>query len=177
VVGRDITAVRRLEEKLKRMALFDGLTGLLNHYQFHVLLEREVQRAKRTDRPMGLMFFDLDNFKAINDTKGHQAGDDVLRAVARILKAGLRKGMDYPCRYGGDEFAVIITEIDTENLRQLCMRLSDAVEEYFKGEVGLSSGVAMLRPGETPAQLLQRADKTSYKAKVLGGHRILWSEE
>lgn len=177
VVGRDITAVRRLEEKLKRLALFDGLTGLLNHYQFHVLLEREVQRAKRTERSIGLMFFDLDNFKAINDTKGHQAGDDVLRTVARILKAGLRKGMDYPCRYGGDEFSVIITEIDRENLRQLCKRINDAVEEYFKGDVGLSSGVAMLKPGETPAQLLQRADKASYKAKSQGGHRILWSEE
>ncbi len=177
VVGRDITAVRRLEEKLKRLALFDGLTGLLNHYQFHVLLEREVQRAKRTDRSIGLMFFDLDNFKAINDTKGHQAGDDVLRTVARILKAGLRKGMDYPCRYGGDEYAIIITEIDTGNLRTLCKRINDAVEEHFQGEVGLSSGVAMLQPGESPAQLLQRADKASYAAKSQGGHRIIWSEE
>jgi len=125
---------------------------------------------------MGLLFFDLDNFKVINDTKGHQAGDDVLRTVARILKAGLRKGMDYPCRYGGDEFAVIITEIDMENLRYLCSRLNDSMEGYFKGDVGLSSGVAMLRPGESPAQLLQRADKASYGAKVQGGHRILWSD-
>ncbi|MFZ5428246.1 MAG: HDOD domain-containing protein [Thermodesulfobacteriota bacterium] len=177
VVGRDITVVRRLEEKLKRLALFDGLTGLLNHYQFHVILDREAQRAKRTGRPMGILFFDLDNFKVVNDTRGHQAGDDVLRMVSRILKARLRKGMDYPCRYGGDEFAVIVTEIVPHQLENLASRINEALEEQFKGLVGMSAGLAMLGAGETPSSLLRRADKASYTAKNQGGHRILWADD
>jgi len=177
VVGRDITVVRRLEEKLKRLALFDGLTGLLNHYQFHVILDREAQRAKRTGRKMGIMFFDMDNFKAINDTKGHQAGDEVLRAVSRILKSRLRTGMDYPCRYGGDEFAVVVTEIDPPQLEHLASRVSKAMEDQFKGLLGLSIGLAMLGDTETPSSLLRRADKASYTAKNQGGRRILWAEE
>jgi diguanylate cyclase (GGDEF)-like protein len=175
VVGRDITLVRRLEEKLKRLALFDGLTGLLNHYQFHVILEREAQRAKRTGRPLGLIFFDLDDFKLINDTKGHQAGDEVLRVVARILKAGLRKGMDYPCRYGGDEFAVIVTEIETPQMENLAQRISAALEEQYEGAVGMSVGLAMLAPEEPPSALLRRADQASYLAKTRGGRRIIWA--
>ena len=177
VVGRDLTAVRRLEEKLKRLALFDGLTGLLNHYQFHVVLEREVERSKRTGRPMGLIFFDLDNFKTVNDAKGHQAGDDVLRVVARILTSSLRKGTDYPCRYGGDEFASVITEIDRPHLHALASRLIVSVEEFFKGAVSLSVGLAELLPNESPSLLLRRADKASYLAKNQGGNRIVWAQE
>ncbi|WP_243310262.1 diguanylate cyclase domain-containing protein [Fundidesulfovibrio agrisoli] len=175
VVGRDITAVRRLEEKLKRMALFDGLTGLLNHYQFHVVLEREVNRSRRTGRSLGLIFFDLDNFKAVNDNLGHQAGDEVLRTVARILKARLRKGMDYPCRYGGDEFAVVVTEIEPDQLEHLAGRVLAAVKEEFKGVLGLSIGMAMLKDDELPSALLRRTDQASYQAKNQGGHRILWA--
>jgi diguanylate cyclase (GGDEF)-like protein len=177
VVGRDITLVRRLEEKLKRMALFDGLTGLLNHYQFHVILEREVKRSKRTRRPMGLLFFDLDNFKTINDTRGHQAGDEVLRTVSRILKSRLRQGMDYPCRYGGDEFVVVVTEVESTQLEHLAQRLSFVLDEHFKGDLGMSAGLAMLAPEEAPSNLLRRADKASYLAKRQGGRRILWAEE
>jgi diguanylate cyclase (GGDEF)-like protein len=176
VVGRDITVVRRLEEKLKRMALFDGLTGLLNHYQFHVILEREAKRAKRTGRSMGLLFFDLDNFKTINDTQGHQAGDEVLRMVARILKSRLRQGMDYPCRYGGDEFVVVVSEVEADQLEQMALRLSAILDEHFKGALGMSAGLAMLAPEEAPSNLLRRADKASYTAKRLGGRRVVWAE-
>ena len=177
VVGRDITVVRRLEEKLKRLALIDGLTGLMNHYQFHSILDRETQRAKRTARGMGVLFFDLDNFKTINDTRGHQAGDDALRVVSRILKSRLRQGMDYPCRYGGDEFAVVVTEVDAPQLEHLAQRIMDSMQEYFKDQLGMSAGLAMLGANETPSALLRRADKASYMAKSLGGHRILWAQE
>lgn len=176
VVGRDVTAVRRLEEKLKRLALFDGMTGLLNHYQFHVILEREAQRSKRTGRPMGLLFFDLDNFKSINDSRGHQAGDEALRTIARILKDRLRTGMDYPCRYGGDEFAVVVTEVAPAQLESLASRINSAVEETFQGLLGMSAGLAMLLPDEPPSSLLRRADKASYTAKNQGGRRVLWAE-
>lgn len=177
VVGRDITAVRRLEDKLKRLALFDGLTGLMNHYQFHVILDREAQRSKRTGRHMGLLFFDLDNFKSINDTQGHQAGDDVLKTISRLLKAKLRQGMDYPCRYGGDEFAVVVTEIDKAQLKHLAERLNQTVDDHFKGSIGMSIGLAILGEDESSSSLLRRADKASYVAKAQGGSRILWAED
>ncbi len=176
VVGRDVTIVRRLEDKLKRLALFDGLTGLLNHYQVNVVLEREVARAKRTQRPVGLIFFDLDDFKAVNDVRGHQAGDTVLRGVARVLKAGLRKGMDYPCRYGGDEFAVVATEIEPAQLENMARRIHAAVKEQFKDVIGLSMVLAVHIPGELPSQLLRRADQAAYTAKSQGGRRLLWAQ-
>ena len=114
IVGRDLTAVRRLEEKLRRQALYDGLTGLYNRHQFHAILEREAIRAGRTGRGLGMIFFDLDGFKAINDTLGHQAGDKVLKSMAKMLWDNLRKGTDFPCRFGGDEFAAILTEVDEQ---------------------------------------------------------------
>jgi diguanylate cyclase (GGDEF)-like protein len=177
VVGRDITVVRRLEEKLKRLALFDGLTGLLNHYQFHVILDREALRSKRTGRHMGILFFDLDRFKAINDKLGHQAGDDALRTVSRLIKSKLRVGMDYPCRYGGDEFAVVVTEVEPSQLENLAKRIGSAIEEHFEGALGMSCGMAMLGTDEPPSSLLRRADKASYQAKSLGGRRNLWAAE
>lgn len=177
VVARDLTEVRRLEEKLRRQAVHDGLTGLFNHYQFHTLLEREVTRSQRTDAPLGLLFFDLDGFKQINDTKGHQAGDKVLRDVADILKKSIRKGTDFPCRYGGDEFAVIVSSTDREGLSALATRIHDAVQKHFRHSVSLSMGAALLEPQESPADLLQRADKFAYSAKAAGGDRIHWQAE
>jgi diguanylate cyclase (GGDEF)-like protein len=176
VVGRDLTDIRRLEEKLRRQAVRDGLTGLFNHYQFHSLLEREAQRFGRTGRPLGLLFFDLDGFKAINDTHGHQAGDDVLKGVAQILRHTVRRGTDYPCRYGGDEFAVIVTETSEEGMRTLAQRIHEAVNTRFKGAVGLSMGAALLGEDERPADLLRRADQGTYAAKAVGGNRIHWME-
>ncbi|EPR35379.1 diguanylate cyclase with PAS/PAC sensor [Alkalidesulfovibrio alkalitolerans DSM 16529] len=172
VVGRDLTAVRRLEEKLKVQAMYDGLTGLLNHTQFQAVLERETQRAHRTARTMGLVFLDLDGFKAINDNDGHQAGDAILREMGHILRQGTRKGMDFPCRYGGDEFGVIFTEITPKQLAQLAGRLDKMVRDAFGGRVGFSGGVALLKPGETAASLLLRADRAAYKAKSEGGRRL-----
>ena len=176
VVGRDLSAIRRLEEKLKRQAMFDGLTQLLNHFQFHVALEREVQRARRTDRPVGLMFLDLDNFKRYNDAKGHQAGDDALRKVADIMRQNSRRGMDLPCRYGGDEFTIIFTEIAPANLEEIAGRIIETFAQEWAGYLGVSAGLAIIKPGETPERLIGRADKAAYTAKTAGGNRFVWAE-
>ncbi|MBF0514012.1 MAG: HDOD domain-containing protein [Desulfovibrionaceae bacterium] len=176
VVGRDLSAIRRLEEKLKRQAMFDGLTQLLNHFQFHVALEREVLRARRTDRPVGLMFLDLDNFKRYNDAKGHQAGDEALRKVADIMRQNSRRGMDIPCRYGGDEFTIIFTEIGAPNLEEIAGRIIETFAAHWSGYLGVSSGLAIVKPGESPDQLIGRADKAAYAAKTAGGNRFVWAE-
>ena len=174
IVGRDLTAVRRLEEKLRRQALYDGLTGLYNRHQFHSILERETRRAGRTGRGMGMIFFDLDGFKSINDTLGHQAGDKVLKSMAKLLWDNLRKGTDFPCRYGGDEFAAILTEVDEAGLKRLGERVMTSSRERFKKHgVSLSMGVGMLRPDEDPENLIKRCDEAAYKAKADGGDAMV----
>jgi len=172
VVGRDLTQIRRLEAKLKVRALFDGLTGLFNHYQFHTTLEREVNRCRRTGRGLGMVFFDLDKFKAVNDTQGHLAGDAVLRGVGAMLLRQVRQGMDYPCRYGGDEFVVIVTEVDQERLRAIGQRMLTDVRELFKGLVTISAGASMLRADDTPETLLGRVDNLAYTSKTAGGDTL-----
>ncbi len=176
VVGRDLTSIRRLEEKVKQQAMYDGLTGLFNHSQFHMILEREMERSRRTGRQLGLIFFDLDRFKAINDTYGHQAGDTVLRRVAAGISAVVRKGMDFPCRYGGDEFAVVVTEVSTEVMENLARRIREGVVTSCKGAVDLSMGLALLEPSDTGESLVQRADRASYAAKKLDGVKVRWAE-
>jgi diguanylate cyclase (GGDEF)-like protein len=172
VVGRDLTAIRRLEEKIRRQAMFDGLTNLYNHHQFHAMLQREMDRSRRTSRPMGVIFFDLDGFKQINDTQGHQAGDSILRLVGEILSHEVRQGMDFPCRYGGDEFAIIVTEISSATLYAMAERIRQAVQERFNGKVTLSAGATRLEQGDTPDTLLRRADTAAYQAKAAGGNRV-----
>jgi diguanylate cyclase (GGDEF)-like protein/PAS domain S-box-containing protein len=176
VVGRDLTQIRRLEEKLRHQAMFDGLTNLYNHFQLHAILEREVKRSQRTGRPMGLMFMDLDGFKQVNDTKGHQAGDDILRRVGRLLKECTREGMDYCCRFGGDEFVVISTEISPEALTSLADRVRKAFRAGFGEELGFSAGLAWADESDSPDTLLRRADRAAYRAKSSGGDHTVTAD-
>lgn len=176
IVARDLTHIRRLEDKLKRQAIFDGLTDLFNHTQFNTLLKREMTRSRRTGRPMGLLFFDLDGFKQVNDTKGHQAGDEVLKSVADILKAELRAGMDFPCRYGGDEFGIIITEVRSEALEKIGNRIRLRIEKKFRGKVTISGGLTLIREEDSHDQMLNRADRATYMAKDSGGNALVWAE-
>lgn len=172
-VGRDLTSVRRLEERLKRQAVFDSLTDLFNRFQFHALLDREARRSTRTGQAMGMIFFDLDDFKSVNDNQGHQAGDEVLRGVSAIIRDKVRKGTDFPCRYGGDEFAIIATDVGDGGLLALAERIRDAVVEQYGSIIGVSIGTAKLKQGENPEELLRRADRAQYKAKARGGNSIV----
>lgn len=173
VVGRDLSTIRRLEEKLRQQAMFDELTGLFNHRHFLEILDRETLRARRSKRPLGLIFFDLDRFKNINDTQGHQAGDEILRGMGKLLRKIVRKGVDFPARYGGDEFAVLANEAEEHQMVHLAERIKNAVDERFQGAIGLSIGLAHFDPQESPQQFLNRADRASYAAKQAGGGRIV----
>ncbi len=174
VVGRDLTTIRRMEEHLRRQATYDELTNLFNRYQFQAMLAREIGRGRRTGRPMGIIFFDLDGLKAINDSQGHQAGDAVLRLTGAVLNKEVRTGMDFPCRYGGDEFALIATEIVDEDLKHLAERIRLAVIDQFGGKVTISSGLSMLAAEDSLDTLLARADQAVYRAKALGGNSVVW---
>jgi diguanylate cyclase (GGDEF)-like protein len=98
----------RLYEAIERQAITDGLTGLYNHREFHERLQAEISRARRYSTPVSLLMIDVDDFKSFNDAYGHQAGDEVLRAIGQLLMTGLRRDIDIAARYGGEEFAIIL---------------------------------------------------------------------
>jgi diguanylate cyclase (GGDEF)-like protein len=167
------------QEKIRFLANHDALTGLLNHWSFQNIFEREFERHRRHERNLSLLFVDIDHFKRINDDYGHQVGDRVLREIARILTANLRK-IDYVFRYGGDEFVVLMTETDSQRASMLAQRIRGAVKREVGGiapsrfPVSISIGIADcsdLTQTERE-ELLFRADVALYQAKNSGRDRI-----
>ena len=174
LVGRDLTNLRRLAAQIKRQAFNDGLTGLFNHGHFHTLLAAQVSLQKQKGFPLGLMFMDLDKFKNINDEEGHSAGDAILKAVAQILLSEVRQGNDYACRYGGDEFTVIVPGITPAGLEAMALRIIEQVPNVCDNKVFASIGLALLKEGETAADFLHRAGRAVYSIKRNGGNGFAW---
>lgn len=166
-----------LASELNRLATIDALTGLYNRRQFLAELDSEVRRAMRTGRCFTLALLDIDRFKAINDTYGHPAGDEVLRETAKVLSS-VARDTDIVARFGGEEFAVLMPETNIAQARLACERFRAAVA---KREVSLpcgtirgvtvSMGVAELID-EDAGQLISRADKALYAAKA-GGRNLV----
>jgi diguanylate cyclase (GGDEF)-like protein len=156
-------------------AEFDSLTGLHNRRLFYEFLAREIARARRYERSVSLIVFDLDDFKRINDRSGHLAGDDVLADVADRVRSMVR-ATDIPCRVGGDEFAVILPETSCEDAEALAERIALSIRTQKIDKVGalkISAGVAELRDEDTAADLFNRADNALYRAKSTGKARIV----
>lgn len=148
----------------------DGLTGLRNHPTFHEDLRREIAAARRHGTELALALVDLDGFKAVNDVRGHRAGDRVLRAVADILESG-RPG-DTPFRIGGDEFAVVMPMTGAEGAWAAAERLRTSVADADTG-VTVSIGLSMLRPDTLGVeQMLDHADAALYRAKSAGRNQV-----
>ena len=181
-------AVRRLEEQqdlleaqqeeLERLARTDPLTGLLNRRSFFAEATRELQWVQRTASPAAVISFDLDHFKAINDTRGHSAGDASLRAVSDLLRTGHR-GSDIIGRLGGEEFALVIRGADAAAGRRLAERLRAelaALEVRHDGEaisITASFGVSQIRSTDVDLdEAINRADAAMYTAKRLGRNRV-----
>jgi diguanylate cyclase (GGDEF)-like protein/PAS domain S-box-containing protein len=176
---RDITERKAAQELLRVQATRDFLTGLWNRAATLDFLEKELSRSRREEKPVGLVFIDLDHFKQINDTYGHQAGDAVLRAASEKMRAIMRP-YDLVGRYGGEEFLIVLPGCDEANLRKLCERLrgilADTSIDYEKKTISwtVSIGAAMANPAkETEAELLLRAaDLALYRAKSGGRNRV-----
>ena len=176
--GDDVEA--HYHEEIYRMTIIDGLTGA--HLKRYLLehLEKEIGRAKRHNRPLSLLMFDLDHFKNINDRHGHLAGDHVLKEVARLVLARIRDG-EVLARYGGEEFALVLAETPLDaacTVAEALRRTIEANAFEFAGEripVTISCGVALL--GETDragSELIRRADEKLYAAKRGGRTRVVW---
>jgi diguanylate cyclase (GGDEF)-like protein len=159
----------------RQLADLDALTGLHNRRYFHETLAREVARARRYDRNLALILFDLDDFKAVNDRIGHLAGDSVLADAAERIRDVVRSA-DIACRVGGDEFAVILPESTLADADQLYHRIQAAVSARplaLVGKLHLSAGVAELRSEDHGTSLFERADAALYRAKNAGKDQIV----
>ncbi len=168
-VQDDVTVEVEAEETILHMATHDGLTDLPNRRLFLEHLEQAIARAERSQGSLGVLMMDLDKFKDVNDTLGHQAGDILLREVAKRLRTRVRS-TDVVARLGGDEFAIIVDEADLEGTRVVARDIIVALSREFEilnNEVrsGTTIGIAMSAPDVTAEQLLDRADLALYAAK------------
>ncbi|MBI5822570.1 MAG: diguanylate cyclase [Chloroflexi bacterium] len=175
----------RLHARVTSLVLKDGMTGLFNRRAFDQFLETEVNRAERYGHLLSLIILDMDSFKEYNDTYGHPAGDERLKAIAIILNDNVRDP-DVAARYGGEEFAIILPHTTKEGATILAERLRETAEEQAPGEPGdrayipgytISLGVATFPyDGDTTAALLRAADNAELNAKRLGKNRVCIAE-
>lgn len=180
LVERATPALENAQEfrEARQLADLDALTGLHNRRYFHELLARECARAHRYNRRLGLIVFDLDDFKDVNDRIGHLAGDAVLSEAAERVRSVVRTA-DVPCRVGGDEFAVVMPESGLEQAEQLFARLQGAISGRPIGQAGrlhISAGVAELKPDDDSISFFERADQALYRAKDAGKGRAFTAD-
>ena len=175
VVATLTRALRGSLDQAHELARVDPLTGALNARSFFEVTEQEVARARRGAKPLTVIYLDLDGFKAVNDTFGHSAGDEVLRQVSDMLCAGTRPS-DVVGRLGGDEFALVLPETDADAAANPLDRIRSAVKEVAEGlgyGVSASIGaVTFVHPPEDVNVLLRSADELMYEAKHAGKDRV-----
>jgi two-component system, cell cycle response regulator len=177
LAGEDVEA--QYHEEIYRMSIIDGLTGAYNKRYLLESLEKEIMRARRHERALSFVMFDIDHFKKINDFHGHLAGDHVLKEIARIVQSRIRRDETF-ARYGGEEFAIVLPETPLDGSRQLAEGLRariEASEFVFQSEkisVTISVGLAILSEAErTSIDLIKAADTRLYEAKNGGRNRVI----
>ncbi len=164
-------------EEIYRLTTIDGLTQISNKRFFLEALDRELGRARRYRRRVGLLLFDIDHFKQVNDSHGHLAGDHVLKQLATAVRDRLRRE-DVLARYGGEEFAIVLPEVDQGGVRVLAEKVRRLIEKtpfLFEGarmHVTVSIGTTLSQSGDDPAALIKRADARLYDAKHAGRNCI-----
>ncbi len=170
---------RAMRIQLEMLAVRDPLTGLFNRRYFEQKMEEEVERARRQGYPIYLFMVDLDNFKELNDTLGHQEGDRVLQGLARVLASSTRRYVDWVFRYGGDEFVVIVPHASHDQV----LKIGNRIRENFaslpeRRNTSLSIGVSCLFCPTCPNvreeihRLVREADEAMYEAKARGGDQV-----
>jgi diguanylate cyclase (GGDEF)-like protein len=166
-------------ERTYKLATTDGLTGLFNHRYFQEQMQANIYNANRYENNFSLVLIDIDFFKKFNDTFGHQAGDEVLRTVAKILKKYVRAS-DVVCRYGGEEMTIILTNTNHTAAISAAQKICDSVSsttfkliDNIDCHVTISLGVSTYpEHGKTPTELIEYADKYLYKAKENGRNQV-----
>ena len=173
---RDLEAkVRERTESLHRQARIDPLTELANRRGMNELLDKEMERAARQGTPLCLIWLDVDNFKELNDSLGHAAGDNALSEVAQKLRETIRP-YDHAARWGGDEFLILLPNCDQQVMSGIAERIRASIERdlcHLGQTVTVSVGACQAMPGEDLDQVLQRADEALYMAKQAGRNRLM----
>lgn len=166
----------QLYEMVRHKSDTDSLTGLWNHGFFQFQLAKELKLAKKEHLPLSLLIMDIDNFKKLNDTQGHQKGDEILKVIADIVKDSSRD-IDYVCRYGGEEFSMILTQTSKDQALNIAERIRQRINEYIfhsakDGEamkMSISIGLAAFPDNaKNQQELISQADKAMYSAKFGG---------
>ncbi|HET98684.1 MAG TPA: diguanylate cyclase [Desulfurivibrio alkaliphilus] len=171
-----------LVRKLEHISMCDSLTGLHNRRGFEVKLREEIARGQRQNYPVFLAIIDMDKFKSYNDQHGHQAGDEALKSLGRLLLSHTRDKVDWCCRQGGDEFAIILPYASDEQARAVCRRILEQYRLNPFGETTLSIGLARFVGSpqnnleEDIDNFVRRADEAMYRAKKTGGDRICFDD-
>jgi diguanylate cyclase (GGDEF)-like protein len=175
------TKNRQLEDmltKVETLAIIDSLTGLYNRRRFETILANEVKRAMRYQNPLSCMMIDVDHFKKVNDARGHQEGDNVLREIAQRIQSSIRE-VDTACRWGGEEFTILSPNTPKENAKLAAARILKAVSQHSfngfnQGQITVSIGIASLPAPSIDSEdkLVNAADVALYEAKKNGRNRV-----
>ncbi|WP_425269180.1 GGDEF domain-containing protein [Malonomonas rubra] len=182
-VDRLVLKLQESNSRLRELVYQDALTGLYNHRYFQETLESEMARAKRYQASLSLVLFDIDNFKAVNDSFGHPAGDLVLMNIATAVKGAVRNS-DVVARFGGDEFAIILPSTNAAGAKTFAENLRLAVEgiaSLIDGQAisaTVSLGVVTVLPSQasmSKSELIEIADNNLYQAKQQGRNRVTCS--
>jgi len=176
-LGIDISYRKRLEAELRLQATTDALTGIANRLKIEQVLAEEIRKTSRYGSTFSIGMFDLDLFKRVNDTYGHDTGDEVLKHVATTVRMSLRD-VDLLARWGGEEFMIIASRAALEDMVFLMERVRGAIAGApFEGvgRITISAGVAEYKPGESCKDFLKRADDALYQAKEAGRNRVIES--
>lgn len=178
---RDMTVQKRAQIALQHLAARDGLTGLANRRCFDETLHAEWRRAMRESQGIAMLMIDVDNFKAFNDRHGHLAGDDCLRHIAAAMQGEIMRGGDVVARFGGEEFAVILPNMDLDGARVVAERMRASVERLGRDvvancpgvtvSIGVAAAADSLSP--LPSHLMAAADTAMYEAKNGGRNRVI----
>ncbi len=166
--------LQRVNALLESQATTDFLTGITNRRKFIELLEMEIREAKRYSMPLALVFFDIDHFKKVNDTFGHETGDRVLSELAVVVNAAIRE-TDIFARFGGEEFIILVHNNDVKTGRSLAEKIRLAIEQHdfpIVHSVTCSFGVAQFYPDDTAQTFMIRSDEAMYAAKQKGRNRV-----
>ena len=168
--------VNRFQSRLEHTASYDPLTGAMNRLAFQAVAEHSSREARREGKPLSVVLFDIDHFKAVNDTLGHAAGDEALKSVVRTCMETLRAS-DLLCRWGGEEFLVLLPASGPDGAAAAAEKLRSAVAATVRGggarAVTISAGTATLKPEESLNALIVRADEALLGAKRAGRNRIV----
>lgn len=175
VVCTDITDLHREIEKNEFLAEKDALTKVYNRYKFESMLNQEIQRSNRYHTKLSLIIADVDHFKEVNDTYGHNIGDEILAKVAMLIQGKIRE-TDILARWGGEEFVILLPETDEAGAQQLAEKLRKLIELHAFTSVSTmtsSFGVCQYSGNATEKEFIYKADTALYQAKKLGRNRVV----